>query len=207
MFRLFPHRVERPMYGLFGELAELLVRASDTHSRLLGHTARDRARIAPRLHENATTAEELTRRISNRITQSLITPYEAELLYDLALTIADTLDAMEHTAELLVMSRAGKLPTPLLEAAKLIERSAELTVEATWELGQQRRLGDFYARIRRNKRQGDRLTRQALGELYRRGGASAEMLALHDVTESISRTIALQERTGRLADLLRVKDA
>lgn len=207
MVRLFPRRIEQTMYDLFGELAELLVQAADTHSKVLGSGYRERTRFAPRLHENSTRAEELCRRVSNRLADSLITPYEAELLYDLALTISDTIDSMEHTAEILVLSRIGGLPTPLLEAAKLIERSAELTVVASWSLNRVRDLGDFYVQVRKHKRQGDRLTRQALADLYSRGGASTELLAFHDVTTAVAHTIALQERTARLADLLRVKDA
>ena len=94
----FPRRVERPLYGHFGELAQILVQAADAHSRLLGHGYRERSRILPALHEAATSATELCRRIANRLADSLITPYEAELLYDLALTIADTADSLEHTA-------------------------------------------------------------------------------------------------------------
>lgn len=203
----FPRRVERPLYGQFGELAQLLVQAADAHSRLLGHGYRERARILPVLHENATRATELCGRIANRLAESLITPYEAEILYDLALTIADTVDSLEHTSELLVLTRVGSLPTPLLEAAKGIERAAELTLVATWSLNQVRDLDDYYTQVRKIRRQGDRLVRQALAELYRRGGASSELLAFRDVTAAVARTVELQERTARFADLLRVKDA
>ncbi len=205
--RLFPQRTERPLYDLFAELSELLVQAADTHSKLLGHGYRERTRIAPRLHEQATVSEELCRRIAQRLAHSLITPYEAELLYDFALTIADTVDSMEHTAELLVISKVGTLPTPLLEAAKGIERTAELTVAITWKLSRVRDLGDYYEQVRKLKRQGDRLVRRALGDLYSRGGASQELLPLHDVAASIRETIVLQERAARIADLLRVKDS
>lgn len=205
--RFFPQRTERPLYDLFAELAELLVQSADTHSKLLGHGYRERTRIAPRLHEQSTVAEELCRRIAERLAQSLITPYEAELLYDLALTMSDTVDAMEHTAELLVISRVGQLPTPLLDAAKGIERAAEHTVAASWKLSRIRELGDYYDQVRKLTRQGERLVRRSLGELYSRGGSVQELMPLHDVSESIRHTIALQERIARLTDLLRVKDA
>ena len=207
MVQLFPRRAEKPMYHLFGELAELMVQAADTHSKLLGLGYRERMRLAPRLHDHSTRAEELCRRIATRLADSLITPYEAELLYDLALTIADTIDSMEHTAELLVLSRIGALPTPLLEVGKGIERAAEITVVASWSLDRVRDLDDYYVQMRKLKRQGDRLTRLAFGELYQRGGASTELLATHDAAQSVSRTVALQERVARSADLLRVKDA
>ncbi|MGP9538621.1 DUF47 domain-containing protein [Brachybacterium sp. AOP43-C2-M15] len=205
--RLFPQRTERPLYDLFAELSELLVQASDTHSKLLGHGYRERSRIAPRLHEQAAVAEELCRRIAHRLAQSLITPFEAELLYDFALTIADAVDTMEHTSELLLIAKLGTLPTPLLDAAKGIERAAELTAAASWKLSDVGALDDYYEQVRKLKRQGDRLVRQALGELYQRGGATQELLPLHDVAESIRATLTLQERLARITDLLRVKDA
>jgi hypothetical protein len=114
---------------------------------------------------------------------------------------------MEHTAELLVISRVGALPTPLLDAAKGIERAAELTVAASWKLNDTQDLGDYYIQVRKLKRQGDRLVRQALGELYGRGGSTQELLPLHDVAQSILHTIALQEQVARISDLLRIKDA
>ena len=205
--RIFPQRSERPLYDLFEELAELLVQSADTHSKLLGHGYRERTRIAPRLHEQSTVAEELCRRIAQRLAHSLITPYEAELLYDFALTVSDTLDSMEHTGELLVISEVGAVPTPLLESAKGVERAAELTVAVTWKLSRVRDLGDHYEQVRKLKRQGDRLVRRALGELYTRGGPAQELLPLRDVAESVRATITLQERSARIADLLRVKDS
>lgn len=205
--RLVPERTERPLYDLFAELSELLVQAADSHSKLLGHGYRERTRIAPRLHEQATVAEELCRRIAHRLAQSLITPFEAELLYDFALTVADAVDSMEHTGELLVIAKAGALPTPLLDAAEGIERAAELTVAASWKLSDASSLDGYYEQVRKLKRQGDRLVRQALGELYGRGGATQELLPLHDVATSIRTTFTLQERLARITDLLRVKDA
>lgn len=207
MVRFFPTRVERSMYDLFAELAEIQVQAADSHSTILGSGLRERERLAPRLHDRSTRAEELCRRIANRLAESLITPYQAELLYDLALTIADAIESMENTAELLVLSRAGAVPEALLEAARGIERSAEITVAATWKLDDVRELGDYYAQIRKIRRQGDRLVRQALAVQYEHGGAASDLLPMRDVIASIATTVSLQERTGRFADLLRVKDA
>ncbi|MGY5764132.1 DUF47 domain-containing protein [Brachybacterium sp. DNPG3] len=207
MVRLFPTRVERSMYDLFAELAETQVQAADVHSTVLGSGLRERERLTPRLHDRVTRSEELCRRIANRLAESLITPYQAELLYDFALTIADAISSMENTSELLVLSRLGAVPEPLLEAARGIERSAEITVAATWKLDDVRELGEYYAQMRKIRRQGDRLVRQALGSQYRQGGAASEMLPVRDIIVSIGMTVSLQERTGRFADLLRVKDA
>ncbi len=42
---------------------------------------------------------------------------------------------------------------------------------------------------------------------YEHGGAASDLLPMRDVIASIATTVSLQERTGRFADLLRVKDA
>ncbi len=78
---------------------------------------------------------------------------------------------------------------------------------ASWKLNDTQDLGDYYVQIRKLKRQGERLVRQSLAALYKRGGSTQELLPLHDVSESIRHTIALQERAARIADLLRIKDA
>src|SRR5699024_11214953 len=139
--------------------------------------------------------------------QHVIPRHESELLLDFALTVSDTLDSMEHTGELLVISEVGAVPTPLLEAAKGVERAAELTVAVTWKLSRVRDLGDHYEQVRKLQRQGDRLVRRARGELYPRGGPAQELLPLRDAAESVRATITLQERSARIADLLRVKDS
>lgn len=206
MVRLLPRRGERPLTDLLAELAQVLVDTADLFSKVLGHGPRERARIAPRIHDQATRATELCERLSNRLADSLITPYEAELLYDLALSIADGVDAMEHAAELVVLSRIGTVPTPLLEAAKSIERAGELTVQAAWSLRRVSELEEYYPQIRRIKHLGDRLCRQALADLLRRGGTAAELLPTHDVITATGQIFTHLEHVARLADLLRVKD-
>lgn len=207
MAPLLQRRGDRPLTDQFAELAQVLVDSADTLSKVMGHARRDRARIAPQLHENSTRAGEISERVGNRLADSLITPYEAELLYDLALTLTDAAEMMEHIAELIILGRIGNLPEPLLESAKGIEHACELTVSAAWVLRSVHQLGDHYAQMRRIRRQGDRLRRQALGAVYQRGGAAGEMMPLHDVIMTLGTLFALLERSGRLADLLRVKDA
>lgn len=206
MVRLLPRRGERPLNDLLAELAQVLLDSADLTSKVLGHSPRERARIAPKLHDQATRASELCERLANRLADSLITPYEAELLYDLSLSIADAVDSMENTAEMLVLARLGSVPTPLLECAKSIERAGELTVEAAWSLRKVKELEGYYPQMRKLKHLGDRLCRQALAELHKRGGTAADMLLMHDVITSTRETFTHLERVGRIADLLRVKD-
>lgn len=207
MAPLLQRRGDRPLTDLFAELAQLMVDSADTLSKVMGHSRRERPRMTPRLHENTLQADAISDRIGNRLADSLITPYEAELLYDLALTMSDIVESMESVGDVLVLGRLGELPPQLLEAAKGIERGCELTVASAWRLRRVRELGDHYSQMRRTTRQGRRLCRQALGTVYGRGGAAGELLPLHDAIRALAEVVEGLERAGRLTDLLRVKDA
>lgn len=203
--RLFSRQFEQPLTDLFNELAEILVAGSEVLSRTLGQAPRDRARVAPRLREHATHGAQLAHRISNRLADSLITPFEADSLYDLASAISDTLDAMEHAAERVAAQPGGSPPETLLEAAQVIERMCAITVEATWKLRKVRELESYGMEMRRLVRHGDRLVLQATLDLYERGGAAVDLMRDRDLIDAMDRVISLLGRAGRLADVLRVK--
>jgi uncharacterized protein Yka (UPF0111/DUF47 family) len=203
--RLFSRRSEQSLNDLFGDLAQLLVLGSETLSRTMGMTYRDRIRVAPRLHEHANRAAQLSHRIANRLADSLITPFEADALHDLALTMNDAVDAMEYTAQIMTSRQCPAAPDPLLEAAQLIERACAITVEATWKLQDVRQLDSYYPEMRRLKRHGDGLVLTATTALYERGGAAVDVLFERDLIRAVEDVLVQMEKAGRLADLLRVK--
>lgn len=204
--RLCPRRFERSLYSLYSDLAQLLVNSAEMLSRTLGQPTRDRSRILPRLHENATRASELTHRISNRLAESLITPFEAEVLYDFAHSLDDAVSRMELTAEMTVAYRVGSISKQLLETAQAIERGAEITLEATWTLSSLRRLGEYHREMHHLRRHGDRLVHQAVAALYTQGGAATDLLRHRDIATGLGSCLELLDAASRHADLLRVRD-
>lgn len=201
----FSRRFEQPLHDLFNELAQILVGGGEILARTLGLPQRDRARSLAQVHEHTARAADLTHRVSNRLADSLITPFEADALHDLALSMSDALDAMERTAQLAAAPGSGTLPGPLLEAAQVIERACEITVEALWKLQNVRELEDYAVQMRRLRRHGERLALRATLDLYEQGGSAADLLRTRDLITSIEQILARLDQTGRLADLLRVK--
>lgn len=205
--KLFSRRHEKPVFDLFGDLAQLIVSGSDVLSRTLGESPGDRERTAPGLHELSIEGGDLAARIANRLAAALVTPSEAEVLHALAMTLCDTLDAMDRTADLATRFGIRGLQPGLLEVCPLIERAADLTVQAVWKLGDVSGLHDFVGEMRRVERHGDQLLRQARVDLYASGRSGAELLQERDVAEGLADVLALVTRISRTADLLRVKDA
>ncbi|MDO5662934.1 MAG: DUF47 family protein [Brachybacterium sp.] len=205
--RLFASRHERPLFTLFADAAQLLSHGAEILSRTLGEGRRERPRIAAKLHEDAVEVADLTRRIANRLADSLITPFEADVLHALALAMSDAVDAMERCANLVVRYRLRSIPTSILEAAQVIERAATVTAEATWQLGSVAKLSEFYVEMRRLENHADQLVRQALTDLYDSSVSTADMLRMRDVIQEMERAARAFETIARTTDLLRVKDS
>jgi len=205
--RLFPRRYEKPLFDLFGDIAQLLESGAESLARTLGEDPEERARTATQLHEQSADAVALSRRIANRLAAALITPFEAEVLHALALGMSDALDAMERAADLTVRFELGSVPHPLLETAELIARAAEITVEATWHLSDTDELREFSAAMRRLDTHAERLLRGVLTDLYASTESAGTMLRTREVAFELRRVLEKFEQVARTADLLRIKDS
>lgn len=205
--RLFPRRYEKQLFDLFADTAHLIADGAEALSRTLGEDPHDRARLAARLHEHATEATALDRRITNRLAEALITPFEAEVLHAMSLAMTDVLAAMERTADLVARFRLGSIPVALLESAELISRAADITVEAAWHLGEIDRLREYVAAMRRLGTHAERLARGALAELFDSSLSAGEMMRLREVCIELRAVMRHFETVARTADLLRIKDS
>lgn len=205
--RLFPRRFEKPLFDLFGDIAQLLESGAESLARTLGENPREREGTAAELHEQSADAVALSRRIANRLAAALITPFEAEILHTLALCMSDALDAMERSADLTVRFDLGSVPPALLETAELISRAAELTVEATWHLSDTDELREFSSAMRRLDTHAERLLRGVLTDLYASAEPAGEMLRIREVAFELRHVLERFEQVARTADLLRIKDS
>lgn len=205
--RLLPRRFERPMYGHFNDLAAVLSDSSECLSRVMAQPPRDRRHLLPRLHENATRAGDLAHRISNQLVESLITPFEAEVLHGIAYAMADCVEHTERIAQQIEDYRLSRFSDALVQTAGIIERCTDLTVEAVWSLSTLRALDDYHREIRRLSRHARSLVRESLKARYHKGGASVDVLRERDIHEGLLELIREIEHLGRRADLLRVRDA
>ncbi|WP_058234908.1 DUF47 domain-containing protein [Devriesea agamarum] len=205
--RLFLRARERPVHDLFADAAQLLVQGAQTLSRTLGESPAHREALHALLAEHELSLHQTTQRIANRLADSLITPFEAEILHSLALTMDDAVDGMEKAADLTVLFDLGTAPRCLLDLAQVIERAADITAEAIWQLSNVDSLRDFCIEMRRLENHGDRLARQAVVGLFSSDADYRTMLRIRELIGVLDGVVDTFERFSRLVDLLRVKDA
>ncbi|MDO5645639.1 MAG: DUF47 family protein [Dermabacter sp.] len=205
--RLFSLTRERSVDDLFGDMAQTVSTSAEIMSRTLGESPSERPRLATALHACATDAAALNRRIANRLATSLITPFEADALHMLSLAMTATVDAIERTVDLVVRLRVGTIPNPLMEVLVLVERLAELTVQASWELGHAGALTDFYEEVHRIENHAQSHLRSALATCLE--GSTDVFVALREreVIAGLDQVMARFDQVAQAIDLLRVKDS
>lgn len=192
---------------MLGELAQHLSASAEIMSRTLGESPRERAQLAHSIEKESARASAVHRRICNRLATSLITPFEADGLFELSFALEHAIEGIEHAMATIVSLTLGTLPTPLMEALAIIERMAELSVQGCWELGDSVALAGYSEEMRRVQTHARTLTRQALVLVL---APNADPIMALREREAVRHIEMVVQRLGRIAkatELLRVKGA
>lgn len=169
MFGLMPKELE--FYGLFNQSAKLLLDAGKLLQEVVVDF-RDLPEKAQRMERLEHDADQVTHEIIARLNRSFITPLDREDIHELATTLDDVMDFIEDVTEHLILFRV-KEPTPQFKAL------AEVVAQQVEEINKMvPRLKDLkHAQIlqhcievNRLENQADRLLREAVAELFDRGG-------------------------------------
>lgn len=205
--RGFSKRRSTSLYDLLGELAQHLSQSAELMSRTLGEDPDERSRLAQALERESADAAALHRRVTNRLATSLITPFEADALHDLSHSIQKAVDSIEKAVSMTVMLKLGTLPTVLMESLAIVERMAELTVHACWELSDSSGLAQYYEEMRRVEAHALALTRQAVVQYLTTSGDPLEAMRGREAVWKIEIVVECFGEIAKATDLLRVKDA
>src|SRR5213082_118934 len=114
---------------MFTESGRNVAEAADVLAGLLDPNA-NREAIAKQLREREHAGDAVTHRIMRQLNTSFVTPFDREDIYRLAGALDDVLDAIEATADFIVLADVGTLFPLMADQIRLLERSANETAEA-----------------------------------------------------------------------------
>src|ERR1700742_1589586 len=124
---------------MFTEAGVNIGESADIMAGLLDPNA-NREAIARQLREREHTGDAVTHRIMRQLNTSFVTPFDREDIYRLASALDDVVDAMEATADFVVLAGVGKLPALMSEQITLMVRASQETADA---MGRLRTLADL----------------------------------------------------------------
>ena len=169
MFGLIPKEME--FYTLFNQSAKLLLDAGKLLHEVV-KDFRDLPAKAQRMERLEHDADQVTHEIISRLNKTFITPLDREDIHELATTLDDVMDFIEGVTEHLILYKVEQ-PTPQFQAmAEVVAMQVEEINKMVPRLKDLRH-GDILQHcieINRLENQADRLLREAVVELFDRGG-------------------------------------
>ena len=175
MFGLIPKEME--FYSLFNQSAQILLEAG----KLLHDVVKDFKDLpakAQRMERLEHDADQITHEIISRLNKTFITPLDREDIHELATTLDDVMDFIEGVTEHLILYRVEQ-PTPQFQAmAEVVAMQVEEINKMVPRLKDLRHADilQHCIEINRLENQADRLLREAVVELFDRGGDALKIM-------------------------------
>jgi predicted phosphate transport protein (TIGR00153 family) len=162
-------------------------------------------RIQDREHEG----DEITHGIVRRLNTTFITPMDREEIYALASALDEVLDAIDAVADLFVLHRIEQ-PLPEMKAqVDVLLRAAQQTEAALREFPkmQRERLEPYWSEIERLEREGDRIYRRAVADLFSGDYRAMDVLKWKDVIDNLEEGVDGLEDVANIIESTVLKHA
>lgn len=187
MFKLIP--TDEKFFDMFSQSADLFLKGAG----LLREIARDNSLLkanAMKLERLEHDADQITHEVLVRLDRSFITPIDREDIHRLALALDDCMDTMEAATDHMVLYGIKETTEPVKFLAEYIESQAAqivsmmpLVKKLKWDL-----VRPFCIEINRLENEADRVTRQALGDLFAPGIDVLDVIRWRDIYELLEGT-------------------
>jgi uncharacterized protein len=180
MFKLIP--TDEKFFEMFEQSAEVFFKGAG----LLCEIAVDGSRLkenALKLERLEHDADQITHEVLVRLDRSFITPIDREDIHRLALALDDCIDTMEAASDHMVLYGIKVIPPPVKALADCIQAQARLIRDMMplikslkWET-----IRPHCIEINRLENEADRVTREALGDLFAPGIDVLDVIRWRDI--------------------------
>lgn len=198
--------VDSSFYDLFRDSAQHIVIGAGLLAEMLAEGA-DREDVAQRMRDAEHAADETTHAIIKQVNSTFVTPFDREDIYALASGLDDIMDEMDEAVDLILLYQVKSLPNELSKQVEVIQRCAELTVEAMPRLKSMSSLHEYWIEINRLENTGDKSYRRILANLFSGKYEALEVMKLKDIVESLESAIDSFERIANTVEQIAVKES
>jgi uncharacterized protein len=197
---------ERQFFVLFRNNAANLMEGLRTLNALLHDPSGDFAPHARRLRDLEHQGDEITHR-NNELNRTFITPFDREDIYALAVAIDDVIDLAEEAADTIVLDGIEKITPEAQQMGDILIQSGQELVEAFDQLESRKDMARHWVRIHDLENQGDRVTRQAIGDLFRNTRDPIHVIKWKDVYSLLEKTVDRTEDVANILEAVTIKNA
>jgi len=175
-------------------LVELLEEWPDAQGKL--------AEIRELEHEG----DRLTREVINLLNSTFVTPFDRDDMYQLASVLDDVCDHIDEAADNIDAYEVREVPLKAHQQAEVIHRAASRLHEAVERLEGFKDSSHQLAALRDLEDEGDRLSREAIAELFRSGADPLTIIRWKDIHEQLEEAVDACEEAADVLEAILVKN-
>lgn len=163
-FRLIPK--EEKFYDDFIAVAVEITKGAALLEKMVA-TDPPRVDLAHEIKEIEHRCDSLTHSTIQRLNQTFVTPLDREDIFEMARSLDDCMDAIDHCATLVALYEFSTIRAGARELAKLLTASADAVKSAVSMLEKKTAIAPFIVEINRLENEADRVHLNAVRELFR----------------------------------------
>ncbi len=204
-FSLVP--TERQFFVLFRENATNLMEGLKVLNTLLNSSADQFVQHHTQLRDLEHRGDEITHRVHQELNQTFLTPFDREDIYALAGAVDDVIDLAEETAATIVLDRVDEISPEAQELGAILLELGQQLVEAFDHLESRKDPEAHWVRIHELENEGDRVSRQAIGNLFQHSHDPIHIIKWKDVYNLLEQTIDRTEDVANILETVTLKNA
>jgi len=200
---LVPRTTE--FYDLFTRAGETLLetaRLAEQRFREFPQTSVNHGRVKDLENQG----DELTREIIALLNTQYITPFDREDIYELAKSIDDVVDYIEHASDLLGLYKVDSRMEQSVEQCRVLVSGAEHLSKALADLRQLRRCEPHIVEVKRLEDEADRIVRDAIAALFEDHVDPLTVIRWKDIFEALEDAVDACETAADLVGNIVVKN-
>jgi predicted phosphate transport protein (TIGR00153 family) len=150
--------------------------------------------------------DRLTHEVINLLNRTFVTPFDRDDMYRLASVIDDVCDHIDEAADNIDAYEVRDVPQKARQQAEVIHRAASRLHEAVERLEGFKDSSRQLAALRELEDEGDRLSREAIADLFRSGADPLTIIRWKDIHEQLEEAVDACENAADVLEAILVKN-
>jgi uncharacterized protein len=201
--RLTPQK--REFFGLFSQASANARDISRVLVELLEDWPASREKLRD-IRELEHEGDRLTHEVINLLNRTFVTPFDRDDMYRLASVIDDVCDYVDEAADNIDAYEVRDVPQKAMQQAEVIYRAASRLHEAVELLEGFKDSKRQLVALRELEDEGDRLSREAIADLFRSGADPLTIIRWKDIHEQLEEAVDACENAADVLEAILVKN-
>ena len=194
---------ERRFYDLFRKQGEIVQETlSELSKSLLEGSSRH-----PRLRDLEHQCDDVTHEIYDLINRTFVTPLEREDIYQLASSLDDIVDMAEEVSDKIDLYGIKTITGPARAIGECLDKAGNELARALRDMEGFKELETRRIELHRLENEGDRISREALAQLFADDLSPADLIKWKDIYDLLESTMDGCERVANVLESISIKNA